>query len=243
MIDQQLTLLPEITITSRHLGLPKSCPLELWEECGRKIAICVDAGPFIIGDWLNEGTKRYGLSLSTFLKSDAASTMAGISSFSYDSLNSFMSVMDKIPKQYRIPGVSFAHHQTASKLALNQDATDNERKQAWIEIQGWLQIASDKKLSLREMALAINGRTKISDLKKNDLVIEKEKGSSLFEPTVSDIAMNLHRNCQPLVAQFEDEDDPIDTWTKNRKQAARLALEPLMDDLTKLTDYYIELCK
>lgn len=242
MKDQQLALLPDISITSRSLSLPDNCTLEIWEACGTKIGICVDAGPFIIGDWINEGIKRHGISLGAFLKSNAAKNMPGISSFSYDSLNSFASVMEKIPKSHRVAGVSFAHHQTASKLA---QADDEAKEQTLTEIQGWLQIAKEKRLSLREMAFAINGRTKLSDIQgAGEQAPRDESQPSLsLKASISDIAISLHRNCQPLIAQFEDEDDSIDQWNDARRESAKIALEPIMDDLTKLTDFYISLCK
>lgn len=244
MSDHQLSLLPDISITSRSLTLPENCTLELWEDCGEKIGICVDAGPFIIGDWINEGAKRHGIALGAFLKSHAAKKMPGISSFSYDSLNSFALVMEKLPRNYRVQGVSFAHHQTASKLVLVHDEDELEKKHALTEAQGWLQIAKDKSLSLREMAFAINGRSKLSDIKKDDPSSTSPMQVGLpLKASISDISILLHRNCQPLIAQFEDEDDPLDQWTNARKESAKLALEPIMDDLTKLTDFYISLCK
>lgn len=244
MSDQQLTLLPGIFITSRSLAMPDNCTLELWENCGSKIGTFVDAGPFVLGDWINEGIKRHGISLGAFLKSDVAKAMPGISSFSYDSLNSFACVMEKIPRDYRVKGVSFAHHQTASKL-INSHGDEDTRRQSIIEAQGWLQIAKEKSLSLREMAFAINGRTKLGDINKSG-EFDKPLGEQqplAIKYTISDISISLHRQCQPLIAQLEDESDPIEEWTDIRREAAKTALAPLMDDLTKLTDFYICLHK
>jgi hypothetical protein len=236
--DQQLSLLPTVTITSRSLNLPDGCTLELWEDCGSKIGICVDAGPFIIGDWINEGIKRHGISLASFIKSDAAKMMPGISSFSYDSLNSFASVMEKIPKDYRVNGVSFAHHHSASKLI-------SDEKHSLSEVRGWLQIAKDRRLSLRDMTFAMRGRAKLADLLSNKETISPraEQRTLQMKMSIGDVALTIHRQFKPLIDQFQDEDDPVEAWAPERKQAAKIALEPVLEDMASITDYYVYLCK
>jgi hypothetical protein len=239
MNDQQLALLPDVTITSRSLQLPESSTREHWVSCGTKIGICVDAGPFIIGDWLNEGIKKHGISLGAFLKSDDAKVMPGISAFSYDSLNSFASVMEKIPSSHRIQGVSFAHHQTASRLIKSRSATELE------EAKNWLELARHKKLSLREMAFAIAGRGDIpkADSHSNAEAAQQPKLALKSSVTLPDVAISVHRQFQTIIHQLSDREDPLEDWTPQRKQAAQAMLEPIMDDLTKIGDMYVALCK
>lgn len=234
--DQQLALLPSVSITSRSLNLPKNCTLELWEDVGTKIGVAVDAGPFIMGDWLNEGTRRFGMSLQAFLGSEKAKEMPGISSFSYDSLHSFASVMDKLPRTHRVKGVSFAHHQAASKLIRAG------KEEEHCEALRWLHIAKEKSLSLREMSFAINGRAKLTEIEKKSKVVSTQSTLSI-KVSITDIALSLHRQIKALNDQFDPEGDPINEWPENRRDAAIIALEPLMDDLALLTDHYIELRK
>lgn len=236
MQDQQLALLPNVSITSRSLSLPENCTLELWEDCGTKIGVCVDAGPFIIGDWLNEGMRRYGVSLEAFRRSEAAKNMPGISTLSYDSLNSYASVMEKLPQVYRIKGVSFAHHQAASRLVKNDNPETKE------EAKKWLLIAKEKSLSLRELAFAIQGRAQIGDIERKPKAIAIQSNLAI-KLSITDIALALHRSLKTLNEQFDPENDPIAEWADNRKEAAIIALKPLMDDLALLTDHYIELRK
>lgn len=230
----QLSLAPGVTISSRSLQLPDEYSREQILMALRHVDTLVDSGPFILGDIFNAMTKRHGITIAAFLKSDDSKTTPAIASFSYDSLNSFASVMAKLPTKYRLSGVSFAHHQTASRLIKKGDKDELE------EAYGWLKAAKDKNLSLREMALAISGRSRIGDS------ANKPESSGISESiqtssTLSDIAIKVHRQLASINDMLTD--DPITEWSVQRRATAQLALQPIMDDFEKLTDLYVGICK
>lgn len=242
----EIQLRPGAFINSRALVLPETLTNDEWEGMARKISTIIDAGPFVIGDWLNYGKRKWGITLNAFLKSETGKIFAGLSGMGLDNLTIAMTTTERIPPEYRIEGTGITHHFIASKFALGEDKPLEQREDAYKQIKAWLETAKEKSLTAREFKMLINGRMTIQDANPSTQSETKQTGSTPSAPdkgtkTVTSRILDVHRTCGEILKEVTIAS--LTDYSPEHREALRIDLAPLMKDMTELTDIYLALCQ
>ena len=132
-IKQEIKPLKKVVLTKTSLTVKKDLSIEEWLEIGKCLKEITGSVQWWIGDWLNEGEKRYGEMYSRALDR---------SDYKYMSLAQFKYVAKKIESSRRLEKLSFYHHLEVAKL------TPKEQRK-------WLKKAEQNEWSVKELRLTI----------------------------------------------------------------------------------------
>lgn len=93
--------------TSTGWTAPANMTFAQWRQVGATLQAIYKSSPIWIGDWLNEGERRYGETYSEAIT---------ITDHSIDSLMQYKWVMGAVPPEHRIDGLTYTHYRHAAKL-------------------------------------------------------------------------------------------------------------------------------
>lgn len=94
--------------TSTGWTAPATMTFTQWRQVGATLQTIYKNSPIWIGDWLNEGERRYGETYAEAIT---------ITDHSIDSLMQYKWVMGAVPPAHRIDGLTYTHYRHAAKLA------------------------------------------------------------------------------------------------------------------------------
>ena len=114
----------EITQIPPSLGMTfqPELPFLEWAEIGQKFGEATKRFSWALGDWLLHGAKNFKKQISTDLYIHAEK----VTGVDRQSLLSFVTVCRRIPKENRVPHLSFQHHQSIASI------TNEERRDKWL---------------------------------------------------------------------------------------------------------------
>lgn len=108
-------------------------PYELWDAYGRGLQRVEAAVQWVIGDWLNFGSARYGEKYSQAIDSKQA-----------DTWRHYAWVANKVPRHVRVSTLSWSHHREVAHLPEDEQAA-------------MLYLAQERELSVRQLGAFANG--------------------------------------------------------------------------------------
>lgn len=119
-----------------------SLPFEEWEEIGRRFGEATKRFSWALGDWLVYGGTNFKKRISAKLYEEAEK----VTGVDRQSLLALATVCRRIPKEQRLPHLTFEHHQAVASIS-NQD-----KRQNWLSFLGSQEIVPPKKI----LKLSIN---------------------------------------------------------------------------------------
>ena len=114
------------TVTATGIEFHSELTFDEWDELGRELAPIGRSIGFMLGDWINFGSKSHGEKYREALQS------TGIA---YQTLANYASVARKVSPSVREPALGFEHHAVIAKLE------PSEQKY-------WLGLAKEQKLGV-----------------------------------------------------------------------------------------------
>lgn len=239
--------LDEVNINARGLIFPENLTEKGWESFGRKLKLIIDAGPFIIGDWVNWGISHYGATLKTIraILNDHAECDY-LDRFSDKTLFEYGNVATKIPAHVRVEGVSFSIHQTVARICPKKYSDDTHAVQVHTEMHKWLVLAREKNLGIVDVRHAIANRAQIEEYVKATPAIEETEilpsTGATQDTAFASLAIAAQRELNRLNNWFEDQGD-ISAWPIERKEAVKKQLRATVQAADVITDKFILLCQ
>jgi hypothetical protein len=254
LLEPKPITLDRVSIQPRTLIFPEDMPESEWKDFGDKLDLIIDAGPFIIGDWVNWGISNYGAtirSIKGFVDTKNKSKFSEkLKSLTAKTLFNYATVTSKIPREYRVDGVSFAVHQSVSAIVPRKFLSDEHRQQVCEEVRGWLLKAKEHQFTLREMRHALANRSTLSEYlaepEEESEIIEinesNSKPSTAIEKSLADYAISSQRELNQICHWFEKQ-AKIKDWSEERKTAVYAQLRPTLEAAEKVSDWYLQLCQ
>lgn len=111
-------------------------PFEDWQEIGHKFGEATKRFSWALGDWLLHGATNFKKQISTDLYIQAEK----VTGVDRQSLLSFATVCRRIPKEERVPHLSFQHHQSIASIA------NGDRRETWLNFLRGEEITPSNKM-------------------------------------------------------------------------------------------------
>lgn len=239
--------LDRVNITSRALIFPEDLSEKEWENFGKRIDLIIDAGPFIIGDWVNWGISHYGATMKTIrgiLTKHLGHDNKITKSRSDKTLFNYAALASKIPPSIRVEDVPYSTHETVAKLCPKKFSNKDHEDAIHGEMHKWLVLAREKELSRNDVRHAIANRAQIEEYTKSTVEEEPTQTApqTAQETAFAALAIGAQRELNRLINWFEEEGD-IKEWSEERKEAVKKQLRATIESADKLTDKFILLCQ
>jgi hypothetical protein len=103
----------KFSMDSTGLTVQEGITFEEWSEIGRGLFEVHAMSPIWIGDWLNEGEKRWG---------ETYAQAVDITKLSVDTLAHYRSVMGSVPRSVRYPGGTLSHYRVVAGLPTEEQS-------------------------------------------------------------------------------------------------------------------------
>lgn len=132
---------PKYTISPTGIEFHSNLTYEEWNELGEKLAPIGKSIGFMLGDWINHGSKAHGK------KYREALDRTGIP---YQTLANFASVARRVPPSVREVALGYEHHAGVAKLERNEQ-------------KHWLGLAKEHSLGVRRLRKSIKAGRLLSE--------------------------------------------------------------------------------
>lgn len=131
------TVLPSgIVLDDSGIRFPVVISYDEWAALAAPIGRMVRLSMWVLGDWLNEGTERFG---------ELAEQAVALTGLDYDTIRNARWVTTKFPLERRRPELSFTHHQEVA--GLDPEVADR----LLVEALPVLRDGSDAAMSCRDL--------------------------------------------------------------------------------------------
>jgi hypothetical protein len=124
---------PKISITATGIEFLGDLSHEEWDDLGRTLIPLAEKMGFMLGDWINYGSKAYG---------DKYKEALAATNIPYKTLRNYASVARRVRHSLREPSLGHEHHAAVAKLEFHEQ-------------KYWLELAKEHKLSVRRLRKSI----------------------------------------------------------------------------------------
>jgi hypothetical protein len=137
---------PKIIMTATGIEFRSDLSHKEWDELGRTLIPCAEIIAFMLGDWINYGSRAYGSKYKEAL--DATNIPC-------KTLRNYASVARRVSYSFRVPGLGFEHHSAVARLESHAQ-------------KYWLGLAKEHNLSVRRLRKSIQAGRLVSEEELED---------------------------------------------------------------------------